>query len=143
MGKVMQIDEYAPAAIREALDNGELSINQGYNIIRQVRELHIIAYRAVASPFPEIAPAASQQKPRPQGAAPPHGPYRAQGRRREGFHHFRRKRQAEGTRSPQRDESRRLDRFRYHRRAVQLPKTAPAVQIVFMGVSPFPAPPFP
>ena len=39
MGKVMQIDEYAPAAIREALDNGELSINQGYNIIRQVREL--------------------------------------------------------------------------------------------------------
>lgn len=39
MGKVMQIDEYAPAAIREALDNGELSINQGYNITRQVREL--------------------------------------------------------------------------------------------------------
>ncbi len=39
MGKVMQIDEHAPAAVREALDNKELSINQGYNITRQVREL--------------------------------------------------------------------------------------------------------
>ena len=39
MGKVMQIDEHAPAAIREALDSGDLSINQGYNITRQVREL--------------------------------------------------------------------------------------------------------
>ncbi len=39
MGKVMQIDEHAPATIKEALDNGELSINQGYSITRQVREL--------------------------------------------------------------------------------------------------------
>ncbi len=39
MGKVMQIDEHAPAVVKEALDNGELSINQGYNITRQVREL--------------------------------------------------------------------------------------------------------
>ncbi len=39
MGKVMQIDEHAPAAIREALDSGDLSINQGYNITRQVQEL--------------------------------------------------------------------------------------------------------
>ena len=39
MGKVMQIDEYAPAAVKEALDSGELSINQGYNITRQVAEL--------------------------------------------------------------------------------------------------------
>ena len=39
MGKVMQIHEYAPAAVKEALDSGELSINQGYNITRQVREL--------------------------------------------------------------------------------------------------------
>ena len=39
MGKVMQIDEHAPAAIKDALDNGELSINQGYSITRQVREL--------------------------------------------------------------------------------------------------------
>ena len=39
MGKVMQIDEHAPAAVKEALDSGDLSINQGYNITRQMREL--------------------------------------------------------------------------------------------------------
>ena len=39
MGKVMQIDEHAPSAVREALDRGELSINQGYNLIRQIQEI--------------------------------------------------------------------------------------------------------
>lgn len=39
MGKVMQIDEHAPAAVKEALDSGDLSINQGYNITRQVQKL--------------------------------------------------------------------------------------------------------
>ena len=39
MSRVMQIDEHAPAAVKEALDSGDLSINQGYNITRQVREL--------------------------------------------------------------------------------------------------------
>ena len=39
MGKVMQIGEHAPPAVKEALDSGDLSINQGYNITRQVREL--------------------------------------------------------------------------------------------------------
>ena len=39
MGKVMQIDEHAPAAVKEALDSGDLSINQGYNISRQMQEL--------------------------------------------------------------------------------------------------------
>ena len=39
MSRVMQIDEHAPAAVREALDNKELSINQGYNITRQIQEL--------------------------------------------------------------------------------------------------------
>ena len=39
MGKVMQIDEHAPTAIREALDRGELSINQGYNLTRQIQEI--------------------------------------------------------------------------------------------------------
>ena len=39
MGKVMQIDEHAPTAVKEALDSGDLSIHQGYNITRQVREL--------------------------------------------------------------------------------------------------------
>ena len=39
MGKVMQIDEHAPAPIREALDSGELSINQGYNLTRQLQDI--------------------------------------------------------------------------------------------------------
>ena len=39
MGKVMQIDEHAPAAVKEALDKKELSINQGYNLTRQLQEV--------------------------------------------------------------------------------------------------------
>ena len=39
MGKVMQIDEHAPSAVKEALDSGELSVNQGYNITKQVQAL--------------------------------------------------------------------------------------------------------
>ena len=39
MGKIMQIDEHAPTAVKEALDSGDLSINQGYNITRQVQDL--------------------------------------------------------------------------------------------------------
>ena len=39
MGKVMQIDEHAPAAVKEALDKKELSINQGYQITKQVENL--------------------------------------------------------------------------------------------------------
>lgn len=39
MGKVMQIDGHAPAAVKEALDKKELSVNQGYNITRQMMDL--------------------------------------------------------------------------------------------------------
>lgn len=39
MGKVMQIDAHAPAAVKEALDKKELSINQGYNLTRQLQEV--------------------------------------------------------------------------------------------------------
>ena len=39
MGKVMQIDEHAPFAVKEALDSGDLSVNQGYNITKQVQAL--------------------------------------------------------------------------------------------------------
>ncbi len=39
MGKVMQINEHAPTAVKAALDSGDLSVNQGYNITRQVQEL--------------------------------------------------------------------------------------------------------
>ena len=39
MGRIMQIDEHAPAAVKEALDKKELSINQGYQITQQVKAL--------------------------------------------------------------------------------------------------------
>ena len=39
MGRIAQIDEHAPAAVKEALDNKELSVNQGYKITKQVQEL--------------------------------------------------------------------------------------------------------
>ena len=39
MGKIMQIDEHATAAVKEALDKRELSVNQGYQITRQVQDL--------------------------------------------------------------------------------------------------------
>lgn len=39
MGKIMQIDENAPAVVKEALDNRELSINQGYNLTKQLQEI--------------------------------------------------------------------------------------------------------
>lgn len=39
MGKIMQIDENAPAAVKEALDNRELSVNQGYNLTKQLQEV--------------------------------------------------------------------------------------------------------
>ena len=39
MGKVMQIDEKAPQAVKDALDNKEISVNKGYEITRQVQDL--------------------------------------------------------------------------------------------------------
>ena len=39
MGRISQINEHAPSAVKEALDSGDLSINQGYNITRQVQDL--------------------------------------------------------------------------------------------------------
>ena len=39
MGKVIQIDENAPEAIKEALHKKELSINKGYDLTRQLQDL--------------------------------------------------------------------------------------------------------
>ena len=39
MGKVMQIDENAPEAIKEALNKKELSINKGYDLTRQLQDV--------------------------------------------------------------------------------------------------------
>ncbi len=55
MGKVMQIDEHAPPAVKEALDSGDLSIHQGYNITQQVRELPEEQRDEVAAQAVELA----------------------------------------------------------------------------------------
>jgi len=39
MSKVMQIDENAPEAVKQALDKGELSVNKGYEITKKLAEL--------------------------------------------------------------------------------------------------------
>lgn len=39
MGKVMQIDENAPQAVKDALDRKEISVNQGYNITRELQDV--------------------------------------------------------------------------------------------------------
>ena len=57
MGKVMQIDEHAPAPIREALDSGELSINQGYNLTRQLQVVPEEEREETAAQLVELAKA--------------------------------------------------------------------------------------
>lgn len=39
MGKIMQIDENAPAVVKDALDNKELSVSQGYNLTKHLQEI--------------------------------------------------------------------------------------------------------
>jgi len=39
MNRIIKIDEQAPPVVKEALDNKELSINQGYNITKQIQHL--------------------------------------------------------------------------------------------------------
>jgi ParB-like chromosome segregation protein Spo0J len=39
MNRIMQIDEHAPPTVIEALDNKELSVNQGYNLTKKLLEL--------------------------------------------------------------------------------------------------------
>ncbi len=39
MNKVIQIDEHAPAPVKEALDKKEISINQGYNITKELEDI--------------------------------------------------------------------------------------------------------
>lgn len=39
MSKVMQIDENAPEAVKQALDKGEASVNKGYEITKKLAEL--------------------------------------------------------------------------------------------------------
>lgn len=39
MGKVMQIDENAPEAIKKALDNKEISVNKGYALTKELQDV--------------------------------------------------------------------------------------------------------
>ena len=39
MGKVLKIDEQAPEVVKEALNSKKLSINQGYNLTRQLQQV--------------------------------------------------------------------------------------------------------
>ena len=39
MGKALKIDEQAPQAVKDALDNKEITVNQGYHITRQLQEV--------------------------------------------------------------------------------------------------------
>ena len=60
MGKIMKIDEEAPAVVKEALDHKELSVNQGYNITRQLQQLPEEQREAAAIDAVEMAKAKAQ-----------------------------------------------------------------------------------
>jgi ParB-like chromosome segregation protein Spo0J len=55
MGKIIQIDERAPAPVKAALDNGDLSVNAGYNITRLLEKLPEEARQAAANRAIELA----------------------------------------------------------------------------------------
>ena len=62
MGKVMQIDEHAPAAVKDALDSGDLSINQGYNLTRQLQGVPEEQREEAAAQAVELAKAKKEIK---------------------------------------------------------------------------------
>ena len=55
MNKIIQIDERAPAPVKDALDNGDLSVNAGYNITRLLEKLPEEARDAAAERAVELA----------------------------------------------------------------------------------------
>jgi ParB-like chromosome segregation protein Spo0J len=55
MGRIIQIDERAPAPVKDALDNGDLSVNAGYNITRLLEKLPEEARDAAAERAVELA----------------------------------------------------------------------------------------
>ena len=60
MGKIMKIDEEAPEVVKEALDNKELSVNQGYNITRKLQQVPEEQREAAAIDAVELAKAKAQ-----------------------------------------------------------------------------------
>ena len=57
MSRVIQIDEHAPPAVKEALDSGDLSINQGYNLTRQLQDVPKDQREETAAQMVELAKA--------------------------------------------------------------------------------------
>lgn len=55
MNKIIQIDERAPAPVKDALDNGDLSVNAGYNITRLLEKLPEETRDAAAERAVELA----------------------------------------------------------------------------------------
>jgi hypothetical protein len=55
MNKIIQIDERAPAPVKDALDNGDLSVNAGYTITRLLEKLPEEARDAAAERAVELA----------------------------------------------------------------------------------------
>ncbi len=55
MNKIIQIDERAPTPVKDALDNGDLSVNAGYNITRLLEKLPEEARDAAAERAVELA----------------------------------------------------------------------------------------
>jgi hypothetical protein len=55
MGKIIQIDERAPVPVKDALNNGDLSVNAGYNITRLLEKLPEEAQDAAAKRAIEFA----------------------------------------------------------------------------------------
>jgi len=41
MGKAMKIEDEAPQAVKDAVDSGELSIHQGYNLTKELQEMDL------------------------------------------------------------------------------------------------------
>ena len=41
MGKAMKIEDEAPQAVKDALDSGDITINQGYNLTRKLEDMDI------------------------------------------------------------------------------------------------------
>lgn len=60
MNRVMRIEEHAPVPVKEALDNKELSVNQGYNITRQLQQLPEEQREAAAIDAVELAKVKAQ-----------------------------------------------------------------------------------
>ena len=60
MGKIMKIDEEAPAVVKEALDNKELSVNQGYHLTWQLQQLPEEQREAAAIDAMELTKAKAQ-----------------------------------------------------------------------------------